>query len=77
MVKTVGEVGEFVIHGKCGASYQIWTEAERLTDAVDCEICRAVRADYVRSSGLINRASAGTPLAQELGLVVTVGQSGI
>ena len=63
-------------HAKCGATYQAF-QPEEVVDAItDCSVCTAVRHDYQRSGGLVNRTTAGTPLASELGLVVFSGKPG-
>ena len=59
-------------HGKCGG---VVVSAEAVPDTEDCPICAEVRLDYYRH-GVI-RASAGTPLAQELGLKVVQGKVGV
>ncbi len=59
-------------HGKCGG---VVVSAEAVADSEDCPICAEVRLDYYQH-GVI-RASAGTPLAQELGLKVIQGKVGV
>jgi hypothetical protein len=59
-------------HGKCGG---VVVGAERVTDEEDCPICAEVRTAF-HQYGVI-RASAGTPLAAELGLEVLAGKPGI
>ncbi len=63
-------------HSRCGANYQVFRTEEIAGETTDCPVCQAVRRDYGRTNGMINRASAGTPLADELGLVVFRGTPG-
>ena len=60
-------------HEKCGAV--IVSEEERIEAGEDCPVCREVRAAQ-REYGII-RASAYTPLAEELGLRVLEGKVGL
>ncbi len=66
----------FFRHKKCGGEYQAHAEAEVVADDKDCTICKEVRDKYVTSHGLVNSATYGTPLADELGLVVTIDKVG-
>ncbi len=66
----------FVRHGRCGGEYQVFGANEIVSDGADCQICREVRERYLMSHGLNNTATAGTPLAEELGLVVVVDKIG-
>jgi hypothetical protein len=66
----------FLRHAKCGGEYQAHAEAEVVPDGEDCVICKEVRAKYRESHGLVNSTTYGTPLADELGLVVTVDKIG-
>jgi hypothetical protein len=66
----------FVRHARCGGEYQVFGPGEITPDGVDCQICREIRERFEVSHGLNNTATAGTPLAAELGLVVVVDKIG-
>lgn len=66
----------FVRHVKCGGEYQVFGPDEIVLDGVDCQICQEIRERFQVSHGLNNTATAGTPLAAELGLVVVVDKIG-
>lgn len=66
----------FIRHHRCGGEYQAFSPAEIVPDGADCIICAEIRARYQASYGLNNTATAGTPLAEELGLVVVVDKIG-
>ena len=66
----------FVRHARCGGEYQVFGPGEIWPDGVDCQICREIRERFEVSHGLNNTATAGTPLAAELGLVVVVDKIG-
>ena len=66
----------FARHAKCGGEYQVFAPDEMVPDSVDCQICREIRERFQVSYGLNNTATAGTPLAAELGLVVVVDKIG-
>ena len=66
----------FVRHGRCGGEYQVFKAEETVPDGADCHICQEIRERYLASHGLNNTATAGTPLAEELGLVVVVAKIG-
>ncbi len=78
--KDAGSKGEFKVreipHVKCGGTYIARAADEVVGDEVDCPICAEVRQDHAKSGGLVNRSSYGTPLAKELGLIVTYGEAG-
>jgi hypothetical protein len=67
---------KFVRHARCGGEYQVFGPEEVVPDDEDCQICREVRERFQVSHGLNNTATAGTPLAEELGLVVVVDKIG-
>jgi hypothetical protein len=66
----------FVRHARCGGEYQVFGPGEVVADDRDCQICGEVRERFRVSHGLNNTATAGTPLAEELGLVVVVAKIG-
>jgi hypothetical protein len=66
----------FLRHARCGGEYQAFEAAEIVPDGLDCGICSEIRERYLASHGLNNTATAGTPLAGELGLVVVVDKIG-
>lgn len=66
----------FVRHARCGGEYQVFGPEEVVPEGEDCQICREVRERFRVSGGSNNTATAGTPLAEELGLVVTVDRIG-
>lgn len=66
----------FIRHKKCGGEYQAHSEAEIVPDDKDCVICKEVRARYLASHAVVNASTYGTPLADELGLVVSVDKVG-
>ncbi|MBN9387845.1 MAG: hypothetical protein J0I20_07345 [Chloroflexi bacterium] len=67
---------KFVRHARCGGEYQVFGPGEVVPDDEDCQICREVQERFQVSHGLNNTATAGTPLAEELGLVVVVDKIG-
>ncbi|HEX2909385.1 MAG TPA: hypothetical protein VH186_01160 [Chloroflexia bacterium] len=62
-------------HEKCGGVY-LAAPGSEVGANEDCPVCTDVRRSYVESGGLANRATPGTPLAAELGLVVISGKPG-
>lgn len=65
-----------LVHPNCGAVYRVAVLEDEIEPTEDCPVCQEVREDWRKSGGLVNRASAGTPLATALGLVVTSGKPG-
>lgn len=68
----VGRVEQ--IHAKCGGIV-VTTPEGLFAETEDCPICAEVRANFLGTGN--NRASAGTPLARELGLRIASGTPGI
>jgi hypothetical protein len=66
----------FIRHARCGGEYKVSGADEIVPDGTDCQICTEIRERYLMSHGLNNTATAGTPLAEELGLVVVVDKIG-
>lgn len=71
-----GQLDITLVHPKCGSLYRVAILEEEISAEEDCPVCREVRAAWQHSGGLINRASAGTPLAAALGLALTTGAPG-
>jgi hypothetical protein len=67
---------QFLRHERCGGEYQVFGAGEIVAEAADCPICGEIRERYLTSHGLNNTATAGTPLAGELGLVVLLDKIG-
>ena len=63
-------------HVRCGGTYLAHSESEIVADDGTCPVCRRVIAIKAATLGQQIVATPGTPLADELGLVVLTGVPG-
>jgi hypothetical protein len=63
-------------HVRCGGTYLAHSPKEIVGDTEDCPVCRRVIAIKKATLGAQIVATPGTPLAEELGLVVLSGKPG-
>jgi hypothetical protein len=63
-------------HVRCGGTYLAHSPSEIVADDENCPVCRRVIAIKAATLGQSIVATPGTPLAEELGLVVLAGTPG-
>jgi hypothetical protein len=66
-----------VQHVRCGGTYLAHSEKEIVSDDGECPVCRRVLAIYKATFGKQIVTTAGTPLAAELGMPVSLGKPGL
>lgn len=63
-------------HVRCGGTYLAHSPSEIVPDEGECPVCTRVLGIYKATHGKQNVASAGTPLAIQTGLEVSIGKPG-